>query len=96
MNEIKVEKISEQKKKEWGIPESPQNTGIWSVWECEPSDFDWHYSDEEVAYVYEGKVNVETDSGSVTVNQGDLVIFPKGLSCKWHVIEKIRKVYQFR
>ena len=96
MSKIKIEKITEEKRKELGIPDAPKNTGEWSVWECEPSSFDWQYSDEEVAYVYEGKVKVETDEGEIEINKGDLVTFPRGLSCKWNVIEKIRKVYCFQ
>ena len=88
MGEIKIEKPSQKKLEELGI----QN---WSPWECEPSQFDWEYSSNETAYLYEGKVKVNTGSEEVEVNAGDLVTFPKGLKCSWHVIEKVRKVYTF-
>jgi len=67
----------------------------WSTWECEPSTFDWTYSDHETAYVLEGKVRVTTPEQEIEIGAGDLVFFPGGLSCKWHVIEKIRKHYTF-
>ena len=67
----------------------------WGSWECERSIFDWTYSDKETCYIYEGKVKVKTDEGEVSFQPGDLVVFPKGLSCKWIVEEPVRKVYKF-
>ncbi len=51
---------------------------------------------DETAYVFEGNIKVETASGVVEINSGDLVTFPKGLKCTWTVIEPIRKVYTFK
>jgi uncharacterized cupin superfamily protein len=31
----------------------------------------------------------------VEFGKGDLVTFPEGMSCKWHVVERIRKRYTF-
>jgi len=88
MNEIKITRPNEEELDKLGIDS-------WSPWECEPSTFEWEYSDKETAYVFEGKVKVKTPSGEVEINKGDLVEFPKGLKCTWTVIEKIRKVYKF-
>ena len=105
MSEIKIEKPDKDRIKQLGIPDSPRPQGEWNPWECEPSTFDWQYSDTEVAYVYEGKVKVnpvrelsnrvKTDNDEVEINKGDLVTFSRGLKCKWRVLEKIRKVYKF-
>ena len=95
MSKITVEKISEEKKKQLGIPVVCEETDEWSVWECEPSTFDWQYAQKEIAYVYQGKVKVKTKTGEAMITKGDLVTFPKGLSCTWNVLEKIRKVYRF-
>jgi hypothetical protein len=95
MSQIRIEKLSQDRIKQLGIPDSPRSQGKWSLWECEPSVFDWQYSDTEVAYVYEGKVKVKTDKGEIQISSGDLVTFPKGLKCQWQVLEKIRKVYKF-
>ena len=95
MKEIKVEKPDKTKMKKLGIPECPKNTGVWSVWECEPSCFDWEYSDQEVCYIYEGKTIVKTPKGETKIQAGDLVTFPKGLKCQWQVLDKVRKVYKF-
>ncbi len=86
--EIKVSKPTEHDLEELGIKN-------WSTWECEKSTFDWTYSDQETAYVFEGKVKVKTDTQEVSFGAGDLVIFPKGLSCTWTVEQPIRKVYKF-
>lgn len=67
----------------------------WPTWECGVSTFDWTYGDRETAYVFEGRVQVKTDRGTVEVSGGDLVVFEAGLSCTWKVIEPIRKVYRF-
>lgn len=89
MSEIKIEKPTQEKLKSL-------NVDSWSPWECEPSTFDWEYSTDERAYVLEGKVKITTEDGKeVEINKGDLALFPKGLKCQWHVVEKIRKVYRF-
>jgi len=88
MVQIIVEKPTDEQLASLGIDS-------WSDWGCEPKTFDWEYSMKEIAYVKEGKVTVDTDEGSVTFGAGDLVTFPKGLQCTWHVHETIRKVYTF-
>ena len=89
MSQIKVEKPSPERLDSLG-------TDKWSSWECDPSVFDWQYESNESAYILEGKVKVTTADGEeVEITKGDLVYFPKGLKCKWNVLEKIRKVYNF-
>lgn len=90
MAEIKVEKVSKEELDSLGVSN-------WSPWACEPSTFDWEYTSAETAYVLEGKVKIKTEEGDeVEISKGDLVHFPKGLRCKWNVIERIRKVYTFK
>jgi hypothetical protein len=89
MNTIKIEKPDQNKLKNLKID-------TWNPWECKPSEFDWEYSDQETCYIFDGRVTVKTESGSeVEIKKGDLVTFPKGLKCKWRVIETIKKVYTF-
>lgn len=67
------------------------------TWEKEVSTFDWFYDSEEVCYLVQGQVSVTYGNNeSVTINKGGLVIFAKGLSCQWQVIEPIKKHYLFR
>jgi hypothetical protein len=38
---------------------------------------------------------VETEGGAVTeFAAGDFVTFPKGMSCRWKVLEPVRKHYR--
>lgn len=65
----------------------------WPIWTREASSFDWHYDQKETCYFLEGDVVVETDEGEVEMGEGDLVTFPAGLSCKWHIKEDVKKHY---
>jgi uncharacterized cupin superfamily protein len=84
--------------KERPSPETLQSLKIqnWSPWECEPSTFNWTYDTDETAYILAGQVTVTCPDGQqVDIGPGDLVRFPRGLSCTWEVKEAIRKVYRF-
>lgn len=67
----------------------------WPIWKCEPSTFDWQYTEKETCLVLEGKVTVSDDKNSVSFGQGDLVIFPQDLECTWNVTEPVKKHYNF-
>jgi uncharacterized cupin superfamily protein len=67
----------------------------WPIWTCEPSTFDWTYSEKETCLLLEGQVTVEAEGESVSFGKGDLVVFPKGLSCLWRVAAPVRKHYRF-
>ena len=86
--EVVIKKISDEELKKIGIDN-------WLPWSCEPSTFDWEYNDKESCYFYKGKVKIHVDNKVYEINAGDFVIFPKGLKCKWEVIEKVEKVYKF-
>lgn len=66
------------------------------VWECKPSSFHWYYDANETSLIIEGDATVEFEGGSVTLAPGDFVVFPKGLSCIWHVKETIKKHYMLK
>ncbi len=69
----------------------------WPIWEKEASTFPWTYETGETCYILEGEAEITPDNGGepVTITEGDLVIFPAGLSCTWEIIEDIVKHYQF-
>jgi hypothetical protein len=67
----------------------------WPVWSCEPSTFDWTYTETETCLVIEGKVTVTDGQDSVHFGPGDLVVFPQDLECIWKVKAAIRKHYNF-
>jgi len=71
------------------------NVSEWPIWEKEPSEFPWEYDDKETCYILEGMAEVEYDGKKAEFGKGDLVVFPKGLSCTWRIKEKIKKHYNF-
>lgn len=88
MAEVRVEKPTDEELKKLNIEK-------WGIWEKEVSDFDWEYMGSETFYVLQGKARVETPSGEVEFKAGDLVTFPAGMKCTWHVLESIKKRYTF-
>lgn len=89
MPEIKIEQPGKEKLGKMGV-------SSWPIWEKEVSKFDWHYDDTETCYLLKGKVTVTTKDGkSVNFGAGDLVTFPKGLSCVWDIQQPVRKHYNF-
>lgn len=67
-----------------------------SIWTKEVSVFPWEYDATETCYVLEGEVTVTTAEGeAVAFGPGDLVTFPRGLTCTWDVRKPIRKHYRF-
>ncbi len=85
---IQVRQASEADLKKLGVKS-------WPIWECSPSTFEYHYDEQEMCYVLEGKVTVKAKGQTVDFGPGDLVIFPKGLDCVWTVHEAVRKHYKF-
>ncbi|MDB9313221.1 cupin domain-containing protein [Spirulina sp. CS-785/01] len=87
---IKVEhNPSEDRLKELGVLD-------WPIWEKDPSQFPWTYSESETCYLLAGEVTVTPDGGDpVTVEKGDLVTFPAGMSCTWDVKQAVKKHYSF-
>ncbi|KAL1810065.1 hypothetical protein ACET3Z_027055 [Daucus carota] len=69
----------------------------WPKWGCPPSKFPWTYSAKETCYLLKGKVKVYPDGSdeAVEFGAGDMVVFPKGMSCTWDVSETVDKHYLF-
>jgi len=68
----------------------------WPLWEKSESSFPWTYEDTETCYFLAGEVVVKPVNGeAVTVGEGDLVVFPAGLSCTWEIIKPVRKHFCF-
>lgn len=68
----------------------------WPIWEKEASEFPWFYDDKETCYLLEGDVVVTPDSGNpVEFGKGDLLTFPRGMSCTWLIKSDVRKHYRF-
>lgn len=67
----------------------------WPIWTCEPSTFDWSYTEKETCLILEGKVTITDSDGGVSFGPGDYVIFPQDLDCVWKVEEAVKKYYNF-
>lgn len=90
MSEIKIERQP--------TPQRLQELGVtdWSIWTKEASEFPWHYDAEEICYFLDGDVIVTPEQGqAVSMGSGDLVIFPKGMSCHWLIKQAVKKHYRF-
>lgn len=88
MSKITVEKPSAEKLAALGVTQ-------WPTWSKEVSQFPWSFGTQEIAYILEGEVTVTPQNGEpVSFAAGDLVTFPAGLSCTWHVKKALRKHYQ--
>ena len=85
---IKIDRLSD---------EEINNKGVlsWPIWECEVSEFDWEYDQQESCLLLEGDVEVKTDFETVNFSGGDFVVFPRGLKCSWKVTRPVRKYYSF-
>lgn len=68
----------------------------WPIWTKGVSEFPWTYDDTETCYFLEGDVIVTPDGGeAMQVGKGDLVTFPKGMSCTWNIRQAVKKHYSF-
>ncbi|WOL09939.1 hypothetical protein Cni_G18693 [Canna indica] len=85
----------ESRLKELGIKSWPKL--IIERWGCPPGKFPVKFDAEETCYFVKGKVKacVKGSPEFVEFGAGDLVIFPKGLSCTWEVTVAVDKYYKF-
>ena len=65
------------------------------TWEKEPSEFPWHYDEQETCLILAGEATVEGPGQTVAFGPGDYVVFPPGIDCTWKVKKAIRKHYKF-
>jgi uncharacterized cupin superfamily protein len=90
MNQVRIEHNPD--------PKRLDQLGVrgWDIWEKEVSEFPWHYDEQEICFFLEGDVQVTPEGGDpVRFGKGDLVTFPVGMSCKWKVLQPVRKHYRF-
>ncbi len=90
MADIKVEQApTQQRLDELGVSD-------WGIWEKEVSEFPWTYDATETCYFLSGNVIVTPDGGKpVQMGKGDLVTFPKGMSCRWDIRQDVKKHFMF-
>ena len=62
-------------------------------WECSVGSFVWHYGEDETVYIISGEVFISTGNGEERrLGQGDMAVFPGGVSCKWRVTAPVKKI----
>jgi uncharacterized cupin superfamily protein len=90
MSQIKIERHPTKERLE------ELGAGKWPIWTKEVSEFPWSYDTQEVCFFLEGDVVVTPEGGeAVEMGKGDLVTFPKGMSCTWKIRKNVRKHYKF-
>jgi uncharacterized cupin superfamily protein len=66
----------------------------WPIWKKEVSTFPWTYAEQETCYILKGRFIVTPDGGEPQeFKRGDLITFPKGMSCTWEILEDVEKHY---
>lgn len=69
---------------------------IWPIWEKSTSTFPWTYDASETCFLIAGEVTVTPEGGEpVTIQAGDLAVFPAGMSCTWQITQNLKKHYHF-
>jgi len=67
----------------------------WPIWTKEVSKFAWSYDEAETCFFVEGEATViSIGGGPVKMGKGDLVTFPKGMSCMWEITQEVKKHYK--
>ena len=90
MSDIKVEKNPSK------ATLDAKGVDDWGIWTKEVSKFPWTYDATETCYFLEGEVTVTPDGGPpVKMGKGDMVTFPRGMSCTWDIRKPVRKHYTF-
>jgi len=67
----------------------------WPTWGCDPSEFDWVYTQQETCLIVQGQVTVSDGENEVSFGPGDMVVFPVDLECTWRVKSAVKKHYKF-
>jgi uncharacterized protein len=68
-----------------------RNSIVW-VWECTVGSFIWHYGEDETVYIISGEGFISTEGGEERrLGEGDMAVFPGGVSCKWRVTTPVKK-----
>ena len=63
------------------------------LWKCDPMTFDYEFPGDEYIHVLEGSLLVETESESYELNQGDEVLFNKGIKSVWTIKSSFKKFF---
>lgn len=74
------------------LSKSPDSRIVRGVWSCTPGVFRWSYTYDELVVVISGRATVELENGDeIALGPGDMAFIERGQSCKWRILETIRK-----
>lgn len=63
------------------------------IMEMKETTFDWTLNYDEIDYVIEGTLNIIINGKTVTANEGELILIPKGSSIQFSVPGYARFIY---
>jgi len=64
------------------------------VWVCSPGPSFWKLETNEFVHIIGGSMTVTPQGGeSVTLKEGDTMMFPRGWEGTWEIHETLRKLY---
>ncbi|ONM15911.1 Enzyme of the cupin superfamily [Zea mays] len=80
-----------------GVKSWPKYIYYMRRWGCPPGRFPLKFDAALTCYLVKGRVRaaVKGSRECVEFGAGDLVVFPKGLSCTWDVVVGVDKHYNF-
>ena len=76
-------------------PEERSSAASWPLWTGEAGSFEWGYAETETSLILEGEAMVEALGKEYYFKAGDWVVLPKGLACRWHIRQAVRKHHTF-
>ena len=65
----------------------------WNMfWECTAGRFNWHYDNDETAFITAGEAFITNGTTEERrIGAGDMIFFPAGSSCTWRIPVHVRK-----
>jgi len=63
------------------------------LWRCEPMTFDYEFPGDEYIHVLDGSLEVKTDTETYQLNEGDIVLFHKGIKSVWTIKSSFKKFF---
>ena len=67
------------------------------VWGCSPGVFDLSFGWDEMAYLLEGELTIQSGAGEpLHLKPGDFFFSPKGTASRWTVTKPVKKVFFLR
>ena len=85
-----LEGTPEARKKD--LARSEDGTSWNMFWECTAGRFNWHYDNDETAFIVSGEVFITTGTTRERrFGPGDMIFFPAGSSCTWRIPVLVKK-----